>query len=208
MTTTTTLNMRLARCATAISLLLALAPVSAFAPTLSSAPRVGRDAPCPARTSRTVAAAASEDARERGDGADGDGDGDGDADGDDGFDAGFRERLAREGGATGVRVKAARRDADATARAARRRAAAAARGAAGAAGDGARDLVADVGLLSKTGWGATLLSLGAVVLLAVAAQLTAPPPSSFADLSTQEQLERLSAEPEPEVTFGRAGFKI
>lgn len=211
--TTTMANAKLGVCRIAVALLLLLARAEAFAfapsprsPSVDAGRR--RSAPRPARgsRSRTTIAAASEAEEDRGEG--GGATAEDDADAYD-FDAGFRDRLAREGGATGVRVKAAKRSVDDASRAARRQVANSARGAANSAKEGTKELFEDIGLLSKTGWGLTVLSLGAVVIVAVAAQFAGPPQKSFADLSTREQLERLNtAREEPEVTFGRAGFKI
>merc|ERR1719401_1839719 len=101
----TLVNMGRAICMTSIALLLTCAEVSAFA--------LGRNAPCLMRTWKTLVAATSEESSKGGDGVAVEED-------EYDFDAGFRDRLAKEGGVKGLQMKAAKRSVDTASRAAQR----------------------------------------------------------------------------------------
>jgi len=100
------------------------------------------------------------------------------------FEGGFQERLKKEGGVTGVKVKAAKRSVDTASKVARRSVDSVTR-------DVTKSVSSDLGLLGQSEWGMTLGVLALVVVLAIGSQF-ASPPESFGDLSTKEQIARLA----------------
>mmetsp|Transcript_21236 Transcript_21236/g.25270 ORF Transcript_21236/g.25270 Transcript_21236/m.25270 type:complete len:206 (+) Transcript_21236:72-689(+) len=99
------------------------------------------------------------------------------------FESGFQERLKKEGGRTGMKVKAAKRSMNSAVDSA-------ARDVKGSVTNSSLQL-SDLGLLSNSEWSMTLGVLVLVVVLAVGSHFAAPP-EPFAALSTSEQLERLA----------------
>lgn len=107
------------------------------------------------------------------------------------FERGFQERLKKEGGETGVKVKAAKRSVDAASKQVTNQAKRSVNTATAATKGVSDSLLSDLGLLSKSEWGLTLGALALVVLLAIGTQV-ASPHMSFADMSTKDQIERLN----------------
>ena len=107
------------------------------------------------------------------------------------FERGFQERLKKEGGETGLKVKAAKRSVDAASKQVTNQAKRSVKNATKATKGASDSLFSDLGLLSQSEWGLTLGALALVVVLAVGTQV-ASPPKSFADLSTKDQIERLN----------------
>merc|ERR1740130_2562343 len=87
------------------------------------------------------------------------------------FEAGFQARLKKEGGRTGMQVKAAKRSVDSTTR---------------AVTSGLKQSKQSVDLLSLSEWNLTLGFLALVVVLAVGTHFASPAP--FETSSTGEQL--------------------
>eukprot|EP00566_Odontella_aurita_P028242 CAMPEP_0113587866 /NCGR_PEP_ID=MMETSP0015_2-20120614/35165_1 /TAXON_ID=2838 /ORGANISM="Odontella" /LENGTH=197 /DNA_ID=CAMNT_0000493611 /DNA_START=106 /DNA_END=697 /DNA_ORIENTATION=+ /assembly_acc=CAM_ASM_000160 len=114
------------------------------------------------------------------------------------FERGFQERLKKEGGETGVKVKAAKRSVDVASKQVANQAKQSVNTATAATKGASDSLFKDLGLLSQSEWGLTLGALALVVVLAIGTQV-ASPPKSFADLSTKDQIERLNRA-EPKVT--------
>jgi len=102
------------------------------------------------------------------------------------FESGFQERLKKEGGRTGVNVKAAKRSVNSAVDSAARDVTGTVKSSLKKSGVGS-----DLGLLSNSEWSMTLGVLVLVVVLAVASHFAAPPPA-FEALSTKDQLERLA----------------
>uniref|UniRef100_A0A7S2M5X2 Uncharacterized protein n=1 Tax=Skeletonema marinoi TaxID=267567 RepID=A0A7S2M5X2_9STRA len=107
------------------------------------------------------------------------------------FERGFQERLKKEGGETGVKVKAAKRSVDAASKQVTNQAKRSMNTATAATKGASDSLLSDLGLLSKSEWGLTLGALALVVVLAIGTQV-ASPQKSFADMSTKDQIERLN----------------
>lgn len=117
------------------------------------------------------------------------------------FELGFQERLKKEGGETGVRVKAAKRSVDAASKQVTNQAKRSVNTATAATKGVSDSLLSDLGLLSKSEWGLTLGALVLVVVIAIGTQFASPHSKSFADMSTKDQIERLNRNREgPTVT--------
>jgi hypothetical protein len=84
------------------------------------------------------------------------------------FEAGFQERLKKEGGVTGIKVKAAKRSVDSVTR--------------GVTGS----VQSNLGLLSISGWSLTVGFLALVVVLAIGTHFASPQP--FETSTNGEQL--------------------
>ena len=117
------------------------------------------------------------------------------------FELGFQERLKKEGGETGVKVKAAKRSVDAASKQVTNQAKRSVNTATAATKGVSDSLLSDLGLLSKSEWGLTLGALALVVVIAIGTQFASPHSKSFADMSTKDQIERLNRKSEgPTVT--------
>lgn len=117
------------------------------------------------------------------------------------FELGFQERLKKEGGETGVKVKAAKRSVDAASKQVTNQAKRSVNTATAATKGVSDSLLSDLGLLSKSEWGLTLGALALVVVIAIGTQFASPHSKSFTDMSTKDQIERLNRKSEgPTVT--------
>ena len=117
------------------------------------------------------------------------------------FELGFQQRLKKEGGETGVKVKAAKRSVDAASKQVTNQAKRSMKTATAATKGVSDSLLSDLGLLSKSEWGLTLGALALVVVIAIGIQFASPHSKSFADMSTKDQIERLNRKREgPTVT--------
>jgi len=165
-------------------ILLLLACAEGFAPLAQST--TGRNKPI-------IIFAVSEDSNERGDDI---------LDSDDyDFERGFQERLMKEGGETGVKVKAAKRSVDVATKQVTNQAKRSLNAATVSTKNVSDSLLSDLGLLSQSEWGLTLGALALVVLIAIGTQFASPHSKSFADMSTKDQIERLNRKSEgPTVT--------
>ena len=124
-----------------------------------------------------------------------------DSDDDYDFERGFQERLMKEGGETGVKVKAAKRSVDVATKQVTNQAKRSLNTATASTKNVSDSLLSDLGLLSKSEWGLTLGALALVVVIAISTQLASPHSKSFADMSTKDQIERLNRKSEgPTVT--------
>ena len=108
------------------------------------------------------------------------------------FERGFQERLMKEGGETGVKVKAAKRSVDVATKQVTNQAKRSLNTATASTKNVSDSLLSDLGLLSKSEWGLTLGALALVVVIAISTQLASPHSKSFADMSTKDQIERLN----------------
>lgn len=117
------------------------------------------------------------------------------------FERGFQERLNKEGGETGLKVKAAKRSVDAASKQVTNQAKQSVNTATAATKGASDSLLSDLGLLSQSEWGLTLGALALVVVIAIGTQFASPHSKSFADMSTKDQIERLNRKSEgPTVT--------
>ena len=117
------------------------------------------------------------------------------------FERGFQERLNKEGGETGLKVKAAKRSVDAASKQVTNQAKQSVNTATAATKGASDSLLSDLGLLSQSEWGLTLGALALVVVIAIGTQFASPHSKSFTDMSTKDQIERLNRKSEgPTVT--------
>lgn len=166
-----------------------LACAEGFAPLAQSTTGRNTDA-------RSIIFAVSEDSNERGDDTL-----DSVDDDDYDFERGFQARLMKEGGETGVKVKAAKRSVDVATKQVTNQAKRSLNSATASTKNVSDSLLSDLGLLSQSEWGLTLGALALVVVIAIGTQFASPHSKSFADMSTKDQIERLNRKSEgPTVT--------